>query len=224
MESDGLRTKRLKTAPKPKHVELEDLVERKCRCGLASCYTQFRSRVHQIRRVRDSFNDLEPSAKNSFIRNALNLSDNSAELLINGNSDEVLVTSESEADNGLLLASDSDAELLLVSDDEFLNDEADKKLPASDNDAELLLASDIEADSDLLIASDTETAPNCKDRRQYAPNRRKCNSMSFLGENVCRRAYERLLGVGGSTIRRIKAGEDAYTNKSRSFRALTRRA
>ena len=94
------------------------------------------------------------------------------------------------------------------------SDDADNELIYESGDEDLLLASDSEPENELLYASDDEPCQSSREAtRSYAPNRQ--DSFRFLGKPVCRRAYERLLGVGGTTIRRIKDGEDAYTNKSR---------
>jgi hypothetical protein len=82
------------------------------------------------------------------------------------------------------------------------------------SDEELLSVSSCNSDHELLYASDDEPRQsNGQATRSYASNRQ--SDMCFLGKPVCRRAYERLLGVGGSTIARLKAGEDAFTNCSR---------
>ena len=52
-------------------------------------------------------------------------------------------------------------------------------------------------------------------RARYAKRRSASEPLTFLGSTVCRRAYARLLQVGGSTVSRLRSGETAFTNKMR---------
>ncbi|CAK9078250.1 unnamed protein product, partial [Durusdinium trenchii] len=50
-------------------------------------------------------------------------------------------------------------------------------------------------------------------RQRY--NQRSNESAKFLGKPVCRRALAALLGIGGSTLQRLRGGESAYTQNAR---------
>ena len=109
---------------------------------------------------------------------------------------------EGHAESGLLLASESEDSRLLASED----DGSRLSPPKSDDD--LLQASGQE--SEILLASDAE---DVIPKRQN--NQRRLVETTFLGKTHCIHALQALLGIGSSTIQRIRAGESAYTNTRR---------
>ena len=101
---------------------------------------------------------------------------------------------------------------------ESLEDE-DSTFLASDVDSEYLLSesgSDALGESGLLRVSDDER-PSASEhaRRSYQP-RSASNTAVFAGRHVCLRAYRSLLGVGETTLQRLRHGELVYTNKDRT--------
>lgn len=104
-------------------------------------------------------------------------------------------------DSDLLLASESEDSIIQASDVEHdetgvVSGDSDGFLQASDDDT--FLASDVE-----------DTKPK---RPNY--NARRDESV-FLNKTVCIYALQSLLGIGSSTIQRIRKGESAYTNSRR---------
>ncbi len=109
-------------------------------------------------------------------------------------------------------ASKSSQPVLALQDDDILyasgsGSEDSSCLEASDE--SVLLASD----EDEPVAKRVKVSEECPAKRQYS--KRGTQPSTFLGMRVCRNALARLLGVGGSTLARIRHGEKAYTNKLR---------
>lgn len=106
---------------------------------------------------------------------------------------EVFVTSSSEA------ADDHDGH---ETGSEFPSSDLEGVGP--DVDGEIFETSD--------SASDCEVGRKSK-RARY--NERKSDDATFLGLKVCRSSLARLLGVGASTLQKVRRGESAYTNNCR---------
>ena len=70
------------------------------------------------------------------------------------------------------------------------------------------------AGSDFFLASD-EDGPPCKKQRSQPSRPRQSEPYTLLGKQVCRQAFSILLGVGNSTLAKIRAGTPALTNKRR---------
>ena len=93
-------------------------------------------------------------------------------------------------------------------------------LPLSDSDqGSILHASDVEStevldassgDDSVLLASDAEDAKPPK--RTYQKRR---PGIHLLGKEVCVHALQSLLGIGSSTIQKIRSGLSAFTDKRR---------
>ncbi|CAE7335211.1 unnamed protein product [Symbiodinium sp. CCMP2592] len=77
---------------------------------------------------------------------------------------------------------------------------------ASDDESVLSATSE---SGELLEASDAEDV-----KRSYRSRRRR--EASFAGKAVCCRAFRSLLGVGETTLQRLRRGENIYTNKTRT--------
>jgi hypothetical protein len=90
---------------------------------------------------------------------------------------------------------DSDGETLLCTDDE--------QMFASDEDNSVFHATDSEPEQE-----------SANQKREY--NSRQYKKAVFLGKTVCKRGYARLLGVGTSSIQKVRVGEAAFTNKIRA--------
>ena len=61
----------------------------------------------------------------------------------------------------------------------------------------------------MFDASDAEPVSQ---RRQYTP--RRVEPMVFLGKQVCVRAGARLLGVGQTSLQKLRSGEQVFVQKS----------
>lgn len=87
----------------------------------------------------------------------------------------------------------------------------------SDSEASCFEASDesilMASDEDEPVAKRAKVSEERPAKRQYS--KRDSQPSTFLGMRVCRNALARLLGVGGSTLARIRHGEKVYTNKLR---------
>ena len=105
----------------------------------------------------------------------------------------------SSASTSFPVADGCDSDILLGSDEELL-------LESDDDVPELLLETDSEDEADGAGAGGKP--------RTYA--NRRSEAATFLGKPVCMHAYQRLLGVGSSTIEKIRNGEDAFTMKSQA--------
>lgn len=64
-----------------------------------------------------------------------------------------------------------------------------------------------DSEADILVATDDEQ--DGKPKRHYTSRRQTC--VEFLGKRVCVRACARLLGVGQTTLQRLRNGEEAFT-------------
>lgn len=83
-------------------------------------------------------------------------------------------------------------------------------LLATDSEEELFAVTSDESDDSIFLASDDEDRPPPK--RKYQIRR---SQITFLGKEVCVHALQALIGVGSSTLQRIRAGEQAFTNRRR---------
>ena len=77
----------------------------------------------------------------------------------------------------------------------------------------VLLASDCSSGGSTLHATDDEKFQP-KGRRSYS-TRQSGDDLQFLGMPVCARACARLLGVGQTTLQKLRQGEEVYTMKNR---------
>ena len=69
------------------------------------------------------------------------------------------------------------------------------------------------SDADSFFAeSDPDAAGPSSSKRRYA--QRRSEALTFLGKPVCVRACARLLGVGQTTLQKIRVGEEVYVQKS----------
>lgn len=95
-------------------------------------------------------------------------------------------------------------------------------LESSCSDGEIFLASDEECgrasddssphEEGVFYSSDDEQPPAPK-RARYNP--RRTDVATVLGKRVCRRALSMLMGIGGSTLQRLRDGADVFTNQVR---------
>jgi hypothetical protein len=91
------------------------------------------------------------------------------------------------------------------------DDDADSVFSQSDDcDADLLEESELETDDEMHVATDEEEIYE-KTSRTRRPKR----SMEFLGMKVCQYAFQGLLGIGGSTLNRLRKDESAFTQSRR---------
>ena len=68
----------------------------------------------------------------------------------------------------------------------------------------------LESDDDVFLESETETTvPETKQPRNYA--KRRSGPLLFLGLEVCVHAFQHLLGVGSSTLHRLRHDGKAFT-------------
>lgn len=90
----------------------------------------------------------------------------------------------------------------------------DDLLLATDSEADILRSSTSGSDSEnsLLLASDEDDV-NQKASRNY--HTRRQSQATFLGKGVCVHALQALIGVGSGTVQRVRTGEHAFTNKRR---------
>lgn len=95
-------------------------------------------------------------------------------------------------------------------DEAPLMEETDVETQSSGNELSFH-ATDSDPD-DVFRATDDEE-PKQNPSRSYAARRRE--PFTFLGKRVCSRAFARLLGVGQTTLQRLRNGEAMFTNKSR---------
>lgn len=84
-------------------------------------------------------------------------------------------------------------------------------LMASDSESTLLASDDEQVGQDaLMLASDDEALAG------HQPNAKRDRfTMTLLGMNVCLSAFQALLGVGSSTLQRLRRGEHVRTNRRR---------
>ena len=89
---------------------------------------------------------------------------------------------------------------------------------ATDSDCELSDQSSVfyeSGGSDAFVASDDECGQTaqCNQKRDYASRRK--DELQFLGRRVCAKACARLLGVGQTTLHKIRSGQRVYSQPSR---------
>ena len=65
--------------------------------------------------------------------------------------------------------------------------------------------------SEILQTSGDEELPPIQPQKRG----RYVASLTFLGQRVCKVAFQRLLGVGNSSVDKIRKGERAFTNERR---------
>ena len=115
------------------------------------------------------------------------------------NCNDLFSVSTSGQDN----CSEADADLLQNSDSD-----QGSLLEASDVETTEVLAASSEDDS-VLLASDAE---DFKPPKRYQKRRPEIH---LLGKEVCVHALQSLLGIGSSTIQKIRSGQAAFTDKRR---------
>ena len=93
---------------------------------------------------------------------------------------------------------------------DFVASDEDDVHPASESDAGFA-ASD--ASDGVFSASDAEDAALKGPGRRYA--KRRTGQLTFLGKTVCLRACARLVGVGESSLQRVRRGEEVFNQKAR---------
>lgn len=131
--------------------------------------------------------------------------------------------SSSEEEKGFRSDADSDkrgSEQFVSSDDEMPRKSAANLALVEKNlcdDDELAFQSSDDAGS--MKTSDGEDRPQCQATSAHskpAPaTRRPAGSTQFLGKHVCWSALRRLLGVGDSTLQKLRSGERAYTGRAK---------
>lgn len=157
-------------------IDVFDLVSRSCRCDRKNCFNQFSGFEKQVIDKRSKLASLDPEDREHAVRELFNCSK--------------LFSVAAPVDTD---CSPSDSELLI----------------ATDSEEELLHTTSGESDEDsILLASDVEEPP----KRKYQTRR---SQITFLGKEVCVYALQSLIGVGSSTLQRIRAGEQAFTNRRR---------
>ena len=111
------------------------------------------------------------------------------------------VEDDGDAETDLLQVSESEGSILAASD-------CEDNPGSSDASGDIFNASD--AESEIFLASDAEGSKLPK-----KTNQRRLAETMLLGKVVCIHALQSLLGIGSSTIQRIRAGQNAYTNARR---------
>ena len=89
---------------------------------------------------------------------------------------------------------------------------------ATDSDCEASSQDDflfLESDSEHFYASDAEEAKPTAGSRKRAYAERRKDQIQILGKTVCWKAGARLLGIGQTTLNKLRAGEAIYTQKTR---------
>ena len=88
-------------------------------------------------------------------------------------------------------------------------------LQSSDAEGSVFQSSDgsVLCESDIAQEANRNALPAAK-RTRYAP--RKKDGYEFLGLPVCRASLARLIGVGNSTLERLRNGAEIFTNDARS--------
>lgn len=107
-----------------------------------------------------------------------------------------------DVDSSVFCESESEgpqSETLRATDDELDDDKKDN------------------ADGEVFFSSsdESEAYPEQPAQKRQRYNQRSNESAKFLGKPVCRRALAALLGIGGSTLQRLRGGESAYTQNAR---------
>lgn len=89
---------------------------------------------------------------------------------------------------------------------------SDFSAEASDS---FLTDSDSQVGGEVFESSSDDAGEQPAKRTRYAKRRPQSEQLTFLGAKVCRRAFCRLLQIGGSTIQKIRNGQSAFTNRAR---------
>ena len=120
----------------------------------------------------------------------------------------------------------SDVESEISGAEQFMSSD-DADMPRKSSAANLsLVEQDVCNDEDAVFCSsddvgmytsDGEDRPQCQassSHSKYVPStRRPAGSAQFLGKHVCWSALRRLLGVGDSTLQKLRSGQQAYTGR-----------
>ena len=156
-----------------------DVLKRSCTCKKQHCFTQFAGVAGQVDAVREEFKNLEANDKIAYLESEYNFGHGFS---TGSNTVSTASHKSGEHDPDVLLDSDDDTGpgLRLDPDDE------------SAVESELLR----DSDDEILYASDEEP-PQTQTKGSYAA--RRSTPYSFLDKPVCRKAFNRLLGVGTGT-------------------------
>ena len=199
-DEDEQKQKRLKAndGASSRCVSVETIVHRVCRCQRQCCFTQFQSSsgVETIQRARERFQALSNHEKTRFLQDTFGVVPSFHSEIHAGTAGSELLESGSEGDASLLASgSESDGSLLES---------------GSEGDAHAL-DSGSGSSGDLLSSlsqDDNECPPEPRSKRNY--KQRTTKKLLIGGKPVCERAFEGLLGVGGSTLNKIRKEEPAY--------------
>ena len=186
--------------PEPSsQLPLQKLLRSSCRCNSRHCFTQFRHQADQVQQVREQFKSLSGREKESFVRDKLRIhcqdfKPTSCASMPRLQDDDVLLASDEESD---------DSSVLLESDAENASE--------SNQSGSVLYETDVDSDD----GDDDEQIqePN----RKYA--KRRTDNAVFLGNDVCIFSFCRLLGIGQSSLQKLRSGERAWTNSERPQQA-----
>ena len=184
------------TAKRQRQLNVVDVLKRSCTCKKQHCFTQFAGVAGQVDAVREKFKNLEANDKIAYLESEYNFGHgfstgsntvSTASHKSGEHDPDVLLDSDDDTGPGLRLDPDDESavesELLRDSDDEILRD----------NEAEEIMR---DSDDEILYASDEEP-PQTQTKGSYAA--RRSTPYSFLDKPVCRKAFNRLLGVGTGT-------------------------
>lgn len=206
-DCDVLYASETEAAKRPRiTVNLDEIVQRTCRCKASDCYTQFNCTVglKAIRAARDEFQQLPSDMQDVYIalhvlgkdpfENGAGQSSDIAEHGVAAESGAALVACEWAELGGVLAATED----------------------GSDDAGEVIMASELSAsgdDSVMYASSECEPAqpPAAKARLRRYPKRRssatKRRSCVVAEKPVCQHACARLLGIGTSRVERVRKGE-----------------
>jgi hypothetical protein len=171
-----------------------ELVLRTCRCAKKDCLTQFRDQTHKLNHFRERFKTLEAHEKETYVANSLNCG---AHFKFDG----LDSAAECELEAGCFSESDLENDVYEESDEVF-----------DESDAGSLPELYSESDSNVFPETDQEDQPSSS-KRTYA--RRRAGPLEFFGKTVCVFAFQALMGVGTSTVQRLRRGKRAFTNNRR---------
>ena len=205
-DEDDRERKRLRTynTAASRCVRVETIVQRLCRCQRQTCCAQFQSSsgIQTIERVRATFAALANHEKERFLQDALRVKPNfQSEIYSGEQAHGELMESEAESERGSLLESS-------------FGSEGDASLLGSGSEGDANLSECGSDSGDLLSSlSQDEHPPAATAKRNY--KQRTTETLHFGGKRVCQRAFGGLLGVGGSTLNKIRKGQPAYDGQPR---------